>query len=382
MPKSRVLVIDDDAMITKLLEEHLSNEGCEVEAVHMAEEGFAKAVESPPDLILLDVMLPDATGFQMLGRFRQNPATHSVPIIMMTGSAKNANQKDIGKNMGANDYVLKPFSMIEIGEKVHHLLKTSPAKYHAPSESAPTPMAEIEPIVPPEPDLQEPPRALPRTPFEEELMRLEENPAPAERPVAMEFSPYERTNVPFLSEKPVIPVEPKALPPEPEMEPAAAHAPAVSWKIVVSIFAVHLVVTLAGAKTDLIRAATFAAGGWALLLGLLVATCAALTISLEAGAAVGILAWAAIPIVLRALSVLLAGWVPALVPLQSIVDSAQLPSLVFWLRPLDAFEIASMLILGLSLHRRPGSSLKKSLFATLMITLAWCLTARGYFRPF
>jgi len=83
---ARVLIIDDDDMIRRLLQEHLSNEGYDVVAAPTAEEGYLLALADPPDLILLDVNLPDATGFQMCGRFRQNPATKSIPIIMMTGA--------------------------------------------------------------------------------------------------------------------------------------------------------------------------------------------------------------------------------------------------------------------------------------------------------
>ena len=93
---ARVLIIDDDELVRRLLEEHLSNEGYEIISASMAEDGYALAEESPPDLILLDVNLPDATGFQMCGRFRQNPMTESIPIIMMTDAARWPNQQQIG----------------------------------------------------------------------------------------------------------------------------------------------------------------------------------------------------------------------------------------------------------------------------------------------
>ncbi len=75
MPNPRILVIDDDPMITQLLHEHLSEEGYDVVSFHLAEQGYQDAIKNPPDLIFLDVMLPDATGFQTVARFRKDPVT-------------------------------------------------------------------------------------------------------------------------------------------------------------------------------------------------------------------------------------------------------------------------------------------------------------------
>jgi four helix bundle protein len=118
----RVLVIDDDMMVAGLLKEHLTNEGYDVSAVHMAEEGFQVAVQTSPNLIMLDVMLPDATGFQMCSRLRAHPTTRSIPIIVMTGSARWPNQQYWGRRLGANEYILKPFNVIEVGERVRNFV--------------------------------------------------------------------------------------------------------------------------------------------------------------------------------------------------------------------------------------------------------------------
>jgi DNA-binding response OmpR family regulator len=116
---AKVLIIDDDVHITRLLQTHLSDEGFEVTVAHRGEDGLAKALEAAPDLIMLDVMLPDATGFQMCSRFRRTPATRSTPIIMMTGVAKYPNQQVYALERGANEYLLKPFRILEVGELVH-----------------------------------------------------------------------------------------------------------------------------------------------------------------------------------------------------------------------------------------------------------------------
>jgi CheY-like chemotaxis protein len=140
----RVLVIDDDLMVARLLEDHLTEEGLEVVCVHMAEQGFTLATQNPPDLIMLDVNLPDATGFQMCGRLRSHPSTKTVPIIMMTGAARFPNQQKIGRELGANEYIIKPFDVLQVGEKVYQLLglkkgeKPTPAS--AKAAEGPTPV--------------------------------------------------------------------------------------------------------------------------------------------------------------------------------------------------------------------------------------------------
>lgn len=166
---ARVLIIDDDPMVTRLLQEHLSNEGYEVMTMLEAEEGFAEALKTPPDLILLDVNMPDATGFQLCGRFRQHPLTRSIPIIMMTGTARWPNQQAIGLQMGANEYILKPFDVIQVGDRVHSLLgskrpvQTPPAapvptepieRVETPGDKVETPLDEQAPPAPPGLDAQ------------------------------------------------------------------------------------------------------------------------------------------------------------------------------------------------------------------------------------
>jgi CheY-like chemotaxis protein len=142
----RVLVIDDDLMVAQLLREHLTNEGLAVETANHGEEGFSCAVANPPDLIMLDVNLPDATGFQMCGRFREHPTTRAIPIIMMTGAARFPNQQAIGRSLGANDYVLKPFDVVKVGEQVHKLIGSTPGP--KPAE-IPAPQPQLQPL--PEP---------------------------------------------------------------------------------------------------------------------------------------------------------------------------------------------------------------------------------------
>jgi DNA-binding response OmpR family regulator len=119
---ARILVIDDDIPLSRLLEEQLTDQGFEVESAALAKEGLEMAVKSPPDLILLDLMLPDETGFQTCGKLRQNAETQSVPILMMSSVLKIPSQHALGRIMGANDSIEKPFAMSEVTERIHALL--------------------------------------------------------------------------------------------------------------------------------------------------------------------------------------------------------------------------------------------------------------------
>ena len=205
MLNPRVLVIDDDPMITRLLQEHLSEEGYEVTAVHLAEEGFKLATESAPDLIFLDVMLPDATGFQTVARLRKHAATSATPIIMMSGTARNANQLDIAKGMGATEYILKPFDVIAVGEKVGMLVKNKPSGKKLPipeSPHLPTPET------PPEPRMIQNVEALPPPPLLIPMHELPAREAPTE-----ELHPW------TLPDRQSIESAPPVMPQEPNVSP-------------------------------------------------------------------------------------------------------------------------------------------------------------------
>src|SRR5438105_10598699 len=104
---ANVLVIDDDEDVTRLLEAQLGEQGHRVTVAHHGDEGMAKAFSAAPDLIMLDVFLPDSTGFQICSQIRKNAMTHSVPIIMMTGADRFPNQQAFGPERGANEYIFK-----------------------------------------------------------------------------------------------------------------------------------------------------------------------------------------------------------------------------------------------------------------------------------
>jgi four helix bundle protein len=132
-----VLVIDDDEDVTQLLDTQLSDEGHDVIIAHQGDDGLNKAMQLRPDLIMLDVFLPDSTGFQICSQLRKNTTTQSIPIIMMTGAARFPSQQLFGLERGANEYIAKPFDIVEVSQLVHkHLSGHATVSVSAPAASA------------------------------------------------------------------------------------------------------------------------------------------------------------------------------------------------------------------------------------------------------
>ena len=125
MLKKSVLVVEDEEDIRELVSYHLLKEGYQVAGVGSGEEALATAAAQPPDLILLDLMLPDLDGLTVCQRLRSQPRTQSVPIVMLTAKGE---ESDIvgGLNLGANDYVTKPFSPKVLMARVRAVCAASP----------------------------------------------------------------------------------------------------------------------------------------------------------------------------------------------------------------------------------------------------------------
>jgi DNA-binding response OmpR family regulator len=120
----RILVVDDDVDTLRLVGLMLQRQGYEVIAASNGSLGLTKAFEERPDLILLDVMMPDMDGFEVTRRLRKNPATASIPILMFT--AKNQlDDKVAGFEVGADDYLTKPTHPTELQAHVKALLSRS-----------------------------------------------------------------------------------------------------------------------------------------------------------------------------------------------------------------------------------------------------------------
>jgi DNA-binding response OmpR family regulator len=122
----QVLVIDDDADLVRFVRMSLAREGYEVASALEATSGLRLAVESPPDLILLDVLMPDLDGLELLGQLRANPATTSVPVVLLTARTQ-ARDRVRGLELGADDYITKPFDIDELVARVGAVLRRSKA---------------------------------------------------------------------------------------------------------------------------------------------------------------------------------------------------------------------------------------------------------------
>lgn len=121
----RILVVDDEEHITELLAMGLGYQGFEVERAATGREALDALARKAPDLIVLDVMLPDLDGFEVARRLRRDEgATTRIPVIFLT--ARDATQDKIqGLRLGSDDYVTKPFSIEELIERVKAVLRRS-----------------------------------------------------------------------------------------------------------------------------------------------------------------------------------------------------------------------------------------------------------------
>ena len=110
---NRVLVIDDNESIHKLVVARLRPEGLEVIGEDDGERGIERAVSSQPDVILLDIGLPNVDGFEVCRRLKEHPSTRNIPIIFLTGTT-DTESKVRGLELAAGDYVTKPFDQVEL----------------------------------------------------------------------------------------------------------------------------------------------------------------------------------------------------------------------------------------------------------------------------
>ena len=114
MDKKKILVVEDEKAIADILVFNLQREGYDTLVAYDGAEGLRCALEEAPDLILLDVMLPEMDGFEVLGHIREK---HDTPIIMLTAREEETD-KVLGLELGADDYITKPFSMRELMARV------------------------------------------------------------------------------------------------------------------------------------------------------------------------------------------------------------------------------------------------------------------------
>ena len=115
-----ILVVDDEPAIVTVVRDRLEREGFAVQAVSSGEEALAHVDAGPPDLIVLDVMLPGIDGFDVLRRLRG--AGQTVPVILLTARDEDVD-KIVGLELGADDYLVKPFNPRELSARIRALLR-------------------------------------------------------------------------------------------------------------------------------------------------------------------------------------------------------------------------------------------------------------------
>jgi two-component system phosphate regulon response regulator PhoB len=113
MDMTRVLVIEDEADLREVLDYNLTKEGHRVSLVSTGAEGLRAARDQQPDLILLDLMLPDTTGTAVCKTLKKEPATREIRVMMVTAKGEEIDRV-VGFELGADDYVVKPFSVREL----------------------------------------------------------------------------------------------------------------------------------------------------------------------------------------------------------------------------------------------------------------------------
>ena len=122
MSKQHVLIVEDEPDIADLIRFHCEREGMSAETIGAGKPAVDAIRKSPPDLVILDLMLPDVGGIEICRRLKQWPETREIPVVMVTAKGE---ESDIvtGLEIGADDYVIKPFSPSELIARIRAVLR-------------------------------------------------------------------------------------------------------------------------------------------------------------------------------------------------------------------------------------------------------------------
>jgi DNA-binding response OmpR family regulator len=120
-----ILAVDDERDVTDLVAFQLTRAGCTVLTAGNGRQALASVRERRPDLIILDLMLPDIDGFGICEILRRTPATATIPVVLLTAWA-TSDARHLGLELGALDYITKPFSPRDLVDRVQRLLALRP----------------------------------------------------------------------------------------------------------------------------------------------------------------------------------------------------------------------------------------------------------------
>ena len=121
---ARILIVEDEEPLTLILRYNLESEGYAVDASGRGDEAELRLKETPPDLAVIDWMLPGLSGIELVRRLRARPETQGLPIIMLTARGEEG-ERVRGLATGADDYIVKPFSVPELLARIRALLRRS-----------------------------------------------------------------------------------------------------------------------------------------------------------------------------------------------------------------------------------------------------------------
>ena len=121
----RILLIEDDPDIQKMVQLSLKYQGGhQVSVASGGKEGLAKAIAEMPDLILLDVMMPEMDGYETCRRLKADPATAQIPVVFLSARAQQSEIQK-GRDLGAVGYLVKPFDPMNLSSQLEAILKTT-----------------------------------------------------------------------------------------------------------------------------------------------------------------------------------------------------------------------------------------------------------------
>ncbi len=122
MDRKRILVVDDEIYIVHILEFTLTMEGYEVLTAADGEEALRRLEQDRPDLVVLDIMMPKVDGYEVLRRIRADEEFRQLPVILLSAKGRPID-RETGLEIGADDYIVKPFSPRRLLEKIQDLLE-------------------------------------------------------------------------------------------------------------------------------------------------------------------------------------------------------------------------------------------------------------------
>ena len=134
MTRERLIIVEDDPDLARTLTLALERDGFQVDAFHTGRAGLEGILSSPPDLVLLDLNLPDLDGLSLCRELRETPAVQDLPVIILTARVEESDRV-LGLDLGADDYVTKPFSLRELKSRIRALLRRRSLDTGVPEDS-------------------------------------------------------------------------------------------------------------------------------------------------------------------------------------------------------------------------------------------------------